>query len=109
MITYLLNNIFFVFSAMLELSFGLILINAVRHNDDSLSYTKGFISFWGLFCAWTPDIININLPLNYTYHLLLMPKWQLLIIAILSFLVVYSITNELVILLAKLLTHNSKN
>ncbi len=106
MVDYLLNNIFFVFSAMLELSFGIILIHTIRHQDSHIAYPKAFISFWGLFYSWTPNFVDLNLPLNYQYHLALMPRWQLVIITLIIFGLVFSTTNFVVIMLAKLLTRH---
>ena len=106
MVNYLLNNIFFIFSAMLELSFGIILINAIRHQDSPLAYTKIFISFWGLFYAWTPNFVDLNLPLNYQYHLALMPRWQLIIITLIIFGLVLSITNFIINIIAELLNRH---
>ena len=106
MVNYLLNNIFFIFSAMLELSFGIILINSIRHQDSPYAYTKIFISFWGLFYSWTPNFVDLNLPLNYQYHLALIPRWQLIIITLIIFGLILSITNFIINIIAKLLNRH---
>lgn len=108
MVEYFLNNFFFVFSAMLELSFGIILINTIRHQNKPFAFLRGFISFWGLFYTWTPDFVDLTLPLNYQYHLTLLPRWQLAIIIILMFGIVLSTTNLIVNLLAMLLGRRFK-